>query len=137
MTLNHLNLCVPDVAAVSAFFTDFFGFRLIEEKGRGTLAILQDDAGVVLTLSNFTPAAKYVYPQDFHIGFFMETVEQVDALYERLSAAGHAMEHAPRKMRGAWMFYCRAFDTFLVEISHRREVLARDDAPADHEFSQD
>ncbi len=118
MTLNHLNLSVPDVGAASAFFADFFGLRRVPGKGReGVFAMLEDDAGLMLVLSNFSKDAGFDYPRDFHIGFSQESAAQVDALYERLAAAGYAMDHPPRKMWDAWRFYVRACDTLLVEVS--------------------
>jgi hypothetical protein len=36
--LNHLHICVPDVAAASAFFVDHFAFRLREMQGSRRLA---------------------------------------------------------------------------------------------------
>ncbi len=58
MTLNHLNLAVPDVPAAAAFFAKYFGLHLLEGKGQPSLiAIMEDDAGFVLILSNFPQAA--------------------------------------------------------------------------------
>ena len=80
MKLNHINLCVSDVAAAGAFFTEFFGLRPVPDKGReGVFAMLEDDAGLALVISNFTKEAEFVYPRDFHVGFSQESAAQVDA----------------------------------------------------------
>ena len=130
MTLDHINLSVPDVAAASAFFTDFFGLRLREGHGRpGVLALLEDDRGFLLAISNLTKPADFIYPKDFHIGFSLGSTEQVDVLYKRLSAAGHTPGHAPRNLWGAYRFYVTAFETLIIEVScHLEEGLAS--APA-------
>lgn len=118
MNLNHINLVVPDVAAAAAFFADYFGLHLLEGKGRpGVISILEDDAGFVLVLSNFPQAAEFAYPADFQIGFYLKTTAEVDTLYARLSAAGTALEHSPRRMWDTWRFYFRAFDTLRIEVA--------------------
>ena len=118
MNLNHINLPVPDVAAAAAFFTEYFGLHLLEGKGRpGFISIMEDDAGFVLVLSNFPQAAEFSYAADFQIGFYFRTAEEVDALHARLSAAGIALEHAPRRMWDTWRFYFQAFGTVRIEVA--------------------
>lgn len=118
MTLNHLNLPVPDVDAAAVFFADFFGMHLMEGKGRpGFVLIMEDDAGFTVVLSNFKQVPAFVYPADFQVGFYLKTVEEVDALYARLLAAGHGIEQPPRKMWDTWRFYFHALDTLTVEVS--------------------
>ncbi len=115
MPIDHINLSVPDVDAASAFFTDFFGLR--QGEGRpGVIALLEDEKGFLLAISNFTKSTDFTYPKDFHIGFSLENTEQVDALYKRLSAAGHTLEHAPRKLWGTYRFYVKAFETLTIEV---------------------
>src|SRR5262249_40566858 len=69
MRLNHLNLTVPDVQQTREFFETYFGFRCVAERGRGGLAVLADESGFILALSNFDKAAKVECPCVFHIGF--------------------------------------------------------------------
>ena len=73
MKLNHLNLTVPDVPSTRAFFETYFGFRCVVERGRDALAVLVDESGFVLTLSNFDKATEVEYPGAFHIGFMQES----------------------------------------------------------------
>ena len=116
MQLNHLDLCVPDVAATAQFFTDGFGFRLLERRGRDGMAILAGEGGFVLVL---TRNAEPVYPKTFHIGFLQGSAEAVDAAHARLSAAGIEVPPVPSTMHGAYLFYCKAPGGILIEISHR------------------
>jgi catechol 2,3-dioxygenase-like lactoylglutathione lyase family enzyme len=67
MKINHLNLSVPDVAQTARFFAEFFGLRITEQKGRHTLAVLYDDDGFSLILSNFDRKTTPSYPRDFHL----------------------------------------------------------------------
>jgi len=41
MRLNHLNLCVEDLAVAEVFLRTHVGFRLLDQKGE-TLAVLTD-----------------------------------------------------------------------------------------------
>ena len=116
MKLNHLNLSVPDVAVAAQFFEEFFGFQCVERQGQNTLAILLDETGFSLILSNFDRMARPEYPRDFHIGFIQENKEQVTVLYQRLHAAGHASQ-SPRRMYGNWAFYFVAPGNIQVEVS--------------------
>ena len=92
MKINHLNLSVPDVPQTARFFAEFFGLHLTEQKGRDTLAVLYDDAGFSLILSNFDRKIIPSYPRDFHLGFIQEDQEQVRAIHARLQAAGYTLK---------------------------------------------
>jgi lactoylglutathione lyase len=115
MRLNHLNLSVADVALTRRFFEEFFGFRCEEIKGKETLAVLRDEKGFALVVSNFdreTPK----YPPSFHVGFIRDSLEQVNELHQRFRTAGFEV-NPPRKMHGSWVFYIRAPGGFDVEVS--------------------
>jgi catechol 2,3-dioxygenase-like lactoylglutathione lyase family enzyme len=120
MRLNHLNLAVPDVAATRAFFEAYFGFRCLSDRGPA-IAVLMDDSGFVLALSNFEKATEVSYPGAFHVGFNQDSREQVDAMYDRLKADGLASK-PPHEFHGAWTFYFHAPGGFLVEVFHQRGI---------------
>lgn len=121
MSLNHLNLTVPDVAKTRGFFETYFGFQCVADGGRDTLAVLVDGSGFILTLNNFAKATSVEYPGAFHVGFMQDSREQVDELHRRLVADGFDAE-PPREFHGAWTFYLRAPGGFAVEVlyQHRR-----------------
>ena len=56
MSLNHLNLTVPDVAVSREFFETYFGFRCLLDRGRA-LVVLTDESGFILSLNNFDKSA--------------------------------------------------------------------------------
>jgi lactoylglutathione lyase len=118
MTLNHVNLTVPDVKETRSFFEKYFGFRCIAERGQQALAVLRDESGFILTLNNFDKAKEVEYPGAFHVGFMQETREQVDEIHDRLKAGGFDAP-APREFHGAWTFYVTAPGGFLVEVGHQ------------------
>lgn len=119
MQLNHLNLCVNDLAEACRFFELALDFQTTELKGQA-LAVLSDRHGFTLTLSDvrrFGGATPVVYPQGFHVGFLRETKGEVDGDYARLLAAGIATEPAPRAMHGSYGFYFTALGNLLFEIA--------------------
>jgi catechol 2,3-dioxygenase-like lactoylglutathione lyase family enzyme len=116
MKINHLNLSVPDVSETGRFFVEFFGLHLTEEKGRNALAVLYDDDGFSLILSNFDRKTFPSYPRDFHLGFIQDDREQVGAIHARLQAAGYASK-PPQGMHGSWGFYFHAPGGIQVEVS--------------------
>ena len=118
MKLNHLNLTVPCVPETRSFFETYFDFRCVVERGRDALVVLVDDTGFVLTLNNFEKASEVEYPGAFHIGFMQESVERVDAIYNRFKSDGFDVD-PPKEFHGAWTFYLRAPGGFLVEVGHQ------------------
>jgi lactoylglutathione lyase len=118
MRLNHLNLAVPNVPQAREFFETYFGFRCIAAPGRDVLAVLMDESGFLLNLSNFDKATEVKYPGAFHIGFMQESRERVDEIHARLKSDGFDVK-PPRDYHGAWTFYFRAPGGFVVEIMHQ------------------
>jgi catechol 2,3-dioxygenase-like lactoylglutathione lyase family enzyme len=121
MRLNHLDLHVPDVAATAAFFTTYLGLRLVETRGNGGLAILSDGAlELVLSpgLEKFGSRDQNDSPVSYHIGFILDSRDEVDRVYAKMHTAGLAVR-APRDLRGGWLFYCTAPGNVLVEVGAR------------------
>jgi catechol 2,3-dioxygenase-like lactoylglutathione lyase family enzyme len=120
MKLNHLNLCVNDVSEAVEFFQSLFGFELSGQKG-DAIAAMTDEGGFSLVLSKLRTdggdADAVTYPKDFHVGFYVDTTEEVDRFYERLTAASIHVEHSPRKMRGGYTLYFTALDGILFEVT--------------------
>lgn len=114
MVLNHLNLVVADVLQTQQLLATYFGLRRIIP-GSAALAILEDEAGMVLTLSNFRKASAVAYPEDFHLGFRQQTEEQVNELHQRLQADGFEVA-APSRQHGSWTFYWREPGGLLIEV---------------------
>jgi catechol 2,3-dioxygenase-like lactoylglutathione lyase family enzyme len=118
MQLNHLNLCVDDLAEARTFFQNCFDFQFLEQKGNG-IVVMTDRHGFTLVLSNprAFKNAMQPYPEGFHIGFLLETTDQVDHVYRRLAAAEVQLTQEPRKMRGGYGFYFTALNAILFEVS--------------------
>lgn len=112
MKLNHINLTVTDVRAASAFLEKYFGMR--STGGNASMAFLTDDDGFVLTLMKVGKTTKVTYPGTFHIGFFVESKEQVDTINRRLKEDGYDV--APPEQHHAYTFYVEAPGGFTVEL---------------------
>ena len=94
MKLNHINLPVHDVNATRDFLTKYFGMVTMMDLGENFLAMLTDEGGMVLNLSHFDKAGsdEIVYHRDFHVGFFVDSNEEVDRVHARFVADGVSVE---------------------------------------------
>ncbi len=117
MTINHINFSVNNVTDTANFFTRFFDFKCVEEKGNGIIAILANKAGFILVITLNKKSTKTDYPADFHIGFLQQSDEQVIEIHKRLTAGGFMLEREPQKIRGNLGFYFHAPGNILVEVS--------------------
>jgi len=117
MRLNHLNLCVDNLADAREFFERLFDFQFVEQKG-DALTVMTDGQGFTLVPSHFSRTqAPISYPNGFHVGFIVETPRHVDDMYKRLAAADVRLDHEPRKARGSYAFYFTALNSILFEVS--------------------
>jgi lactoylglutathione lyase len=118
MKLNHINLPVRDVAAARDFMARYFGLVTMMEVGKNFLVMQQDDTGLVLNISHFdkSDTAEVVYHRDFHVGFFVDSAEEVDRVYAQFTADSVAVE-PPRQREGRYGFYVNAPGGFVVEVS--------------------
>ena len=117
MQLNHLNLCVDDLAQARTFFESLFDFETVDQRGKA-LVVMTDRQGFTLVLSDpkaFGGDTPH-YPEGFHVGFIVEEPAQVDQTHDRLASAGIAV-NAPKSLRGSYAFYFTALDGILFEVS--------------------
>jgi len=119
MKLNHINLYSHDTEADRAMLEQYFGLRTLVVRGN-KMAVLQDKDGLVLIVNHFENKLEgFDYPGQFdilHIGFIQESREDVDTLYQRLSADGWEVQ-APCNAHGAWSFYFRAKGGYFIEVT--------------------
>jgi catechol 2,3-dioxygenase-like lactoylglutathione lyase family enzyme len=116
MKLNHVDLQVSDVAPAREFFEKHFGFNCTYQR-EGEIAILEDEAGFSLGVSNLFDSPPPSYPPDFHIGFILEREGDVLPMYERLKEADVPMK-AEFSRRGPNVYFvCIAPDSIAIEVS--------------------
>jgi catechol 2,3-dioxygenase-like lactoylglutathione lyase family enzyme len=119
MKLKHLNLATSDVSGLADFFKRFFAFKCLLERGSGAFVILGNDDDFVLTLMRRKKSDPELYPETFHVGFYVNDRPAVAAKHDELLAAGLSpqdIQEAGRSGRGAH-FYCTAPGDILVEVA--------------------
>ena len=124
MRMNHIDLHVADVAATCSFLTRYFGLTLRETRGQNFLAILNDDHGLEIVISQ--PIEKLGgRSQDmlggvtYHIGFIQKERVDVDAIFQQLRESDAELIGEPRELRGGYVFYCLAPGRILIEVGWR------------------
>jgi catechol 2,3-dioxygenase-like lactoylglutathione lyase family enzyme len=116
MKLNHVDLQVSNVSKARNFFETYFDFHC-EYRREGEIAILKDEAGLSLGVSNLFDSPAPDYPPDFHIGFILENEDEVRPMYEHLKAVGVPMK-AEFSRRGPNVYFvCLAPDSIAIEVS--------------------
>jgi catechol 2,3-dioxygenase-like lactoylglutathione lyase family enzyme len=127
MNLNHIDLQVSDVSRAREFFETHFGLRCTFQR-REQLAILADDAGLAVGLSNLFGSAPPVYPPDFHIGFILTSESEVRAAHTRLRAAGVPMKTELSRGGPNLYFMCVGPDGIAIEVRAPSDVVAHETA---------
>lgn len=120
LRLNHANLPVADVASLRDFFVRHFGFRTLTTRGHDAFVVLEGEDGFILNLMRNRPSEGSGFPENFHIGFFVDTPATVRAKHAELSAAGveaGAVEDLKRGGYASVTFYCHAPNGILVEVT--------------------
>jgi catechol 2,3-dioxygenase-like lactoylglutathione lyase family enzyme len=117
MQLKHANLVTPDVAASAEFFQRFFGFEIVDQRGNG-LAVMRDENNFILTLMKLKKSDPDRYPQTFHIGFYVDSPDLVQAKHAELAAAGLSPGAVEATDRGGSVstFYCVCPGGINVEV---------------------
>ena len=113
MKLNHLNLAVPDVPAMATFLETFCGLR--NGGGNAGFTAMFDDDGLVLSLMKAGRSWGEGYPGSFHVGFFLESRDRVDAVHQQLVDAGYAVD-PPGDTGHSYGFYASAPGGIQVEF---------------------
>jgi catechol 2,3-dioxygenase-like lactoylglutathione lyase family enzyme len=114
MKLNHINLVVANVADTIKLFETYFSFKCTTIKGDNIVAILKgaDDFTLVVMTDKDGRAA---YPKAFHIGFMLDSEEEVAKTYNTLKNGGVEVGQEPREIRDGFGFYFN-FDNIMIEV---------------------
>jgi catechol 2,3-dioxygenase-like lactoylglutathione lyase family enzyme len=124
MKLKHLNLTTPDVVGLSAFFERFFAFKRRVERGSGNFTLMTNDEQFVLTLMKAKKQDPALYPETFHIGFYVDSPDAVKAKHDELSSAGWRPGEIkdPAGNGHGMHFYCTAPGPVVLEIATAPEL---------------
>ena len=115
MKLNHVDLQVSSVSASRRFFEEHFGLHCVFQR-REELAMLKDDNGLELGVSNLFGNPAPVYPPDFHVGFVLSSEREVREVHARLLAAGVPMKTDLSRGGPNLYFMCVGPDNLPVEV---------------------
>jgi catechol 2,3-dioxygenase-like lactoylglutathione lyase family enzyme len=118
--LNHTNLAVSDVPELTRFFVTTFGFEVVEQRGRGKFAVLRGEDDFALILMHDKNVYDATYPALFHIGFLVDSTDEVLRLHQSIVNAGFETPDPAILIRGGgktFGFYCKAPGGVLVEVS--------------------
>jgi len=118
MKLNHVDLPAMDIAALRLFFETHFEMRCIFNREDG-LTVLLDEDGFALTLSPFGQGKALEYPAGFHVGFNVDSQDELFEVHGRITAAGVPIVRPLGDLGGALTFHCHAPGSILVEIAWR------------------
>lgn len=116
MTINHLNLVVPDVSKAATFFETYFNFHCDIVKGDNQIAVLTNKEKFSLVIMG-SKTGDINYPAAFHTGFILDSPEAVDALHKKLADGNISVPDIPKKIRNSYGFYFY-FDNLFIEVGH-------------------
>lgn len=117
MKLNHMSFPSSDVSATATFFEEHLGCTVA---GRGTSWILKRPGfDIVIDDAGDHPVQ---WPHNFHIGFELGTLDDVHALFGRMTAAGVVMKTDVFKHERGSRFFCEVPGGVFVEINTRSDA---------------
>ena len=87
MQLKHLNLATSDVGGLASFFERFFGFERLMTRGQDAFALMCNQDEFVLTLMKAKKHYLAAYPETFHVGFYLDAADAVQAKHNELAQA--------------------------------------------------
>ena len=124
--MRHVALVVRDLAACERFYVELLGMQVEWRPDNDNVYLTSGGDNLALHR-----AASHQLPPELvqrldHIGFFLQTPEQVDAWYEYLANQGVKIRTPPRTHRdGARSFYCFDPDGTTVQIIYHPPVARR------------
>jgi len=124
--MRHVALVVRDLPACERFYVELLGMQVEWRPDADNVYLTSGTDNLALhRAASHHPPPELVQRLD-HIGFFLETPEQVDEWYEFLSGHGVKMRSAPRTHRdGARSFYCYDPDGTTLQIIYHPPIAAR------------
>jgi catechol 2,3-dioxygenase-like lactoylglutathione lyase family enzyme len=110
--MRHLALRVRDAQASKAFYCETFGMAVVWEPDAENVYLSSGTDNLALH-GGFTGSPGALD----HLGFIVETKDEVDSLAARLKAHGLALAAEPRDHRdGSRSFYCLDPDGLRIQV---------------------
>ena len=110
--LRHLALRVRDPQRSKRFYCDFFAMHVVWEPDPDNVYLSSGPDNLALHRQEVTGAGALD-----HLGFIVDTAEEVDRLHERFAREGVAIAARPRDHRdGIRSFYCDDPDGLRIQV---------------------
>jgi hypothetical protein len=122
--LNHANLPVTEPGPLRDFLVQHFGFETLITRGDDAFVVLKGNGDFILNLMRAKPSDAG-FPENFHIGFFLDSPDEVRAKHHELVTASVNTGELKALTRGGWSsltFYCYAPNEILVEVGCELET---------------
>jgi len=122
--MRHVALNVRDLPASEHFYVDLMGMTVEWRPDESSVYLTSGNDN--LALHSATGEASTGVPVLGHIGFFLDSEEDVDQWYSFLKHHDVTMKTAPRKHRdGAKSFYCLDPEGVMVQIICHPPLIGR------------
>lgn len=118
MKLNHLSFPSTDTAATAGFFERHLGFTV---SGTWDGSYILKRPGFDVVIENVS-GERPTWPTNFHAGFELQSLNAVQALYERFKLDGVQMETAIFNNGRGSRFFCRAPGGVMFEMNTRSDA---------------
>lgn len=120
--LRHVALFVQDLAACEYFYVELLGMQVEWRPDPDNVYLTSGNDNLALHRAPAGHVADGPQRLD-HIGFILDTPEEVDQWYAFLSDQGVSMKTEPRTHRdGARSFYCRDPDGVTVQMIYHPPI---------------
>jgi len=121
--MRHVALFVRDLAATEIFYTELLGMEVEWRPDEHNVYLTSGGDNLALHQAEADQEREEATQRLDHIGFFLETEEDVDHWYTWLKGHQVQMRTDPRTHRdGSRSFYCYDPDGTLVQIIHHPPV---------------
>lgn len=128
MKLNHLHISSPAVPETCSFYHQYFGFdvrwRILDK------VVLADAEGFILAIDPVAPPPEASPEQTArptavqHIGFYLDTPEEVVALHRRMKSDGVGIpQELVERSANCLHFYCVDPSGNSIEVGWNRAFL--------------
>ncbi len=118
MKLNHLSFPSSDPAATADFFKRHLGFTISGTWEKSYILKRPGFDVVIEHIGDDTPQ----WPKNFHAGFELPNLDEVQALYERLKADDVQLETGIFNNGRGSRFFCRTPEGLMFEINTRSDA---------------
>ncbi|RFU48504.1 VOC family protein [Paraburkholderia sp. DHOC27] len=116
-TLNHLSFPTRNVAETAAFFEKYLGCEIVAV---GESCLLKRN-GFDIVLDHVTGDVP-AWPQNFHFGLELDSLDDVNTLYQEFLEGGVQMETKVFNNTRGSRFFCRAPNGVLIEVNTREDM---------------